>query len=987
MVRLKPLTALLILGCITLASANAVLANEELVAAKTTTLIMIDGQETGSEWNGAAIVNLVNPTAVVKVKTFHDPGTHEETIFLIIQVTDSSNNLTDDKVIIFLDLLHNRGLNTDAMKTADDVGFEIARNGQLRKLTGSALAPTVVTGWVPVAQQIVVSPLGGASWTAELKISASVPDLGVAFLPAIMGLTIHVVDTPTGGGFPAESFWPAASNSFNPDDWADVKTRYPVEFVMVLDQSGSMLSANRWPSAKQAANILANTLVAFRDPAFADKMGLVTFASNCSNDADLTQNANALLPVPGAFVGSYVTAVDPLPNNCTPIGNGLNRAFGNNYLKVVSEPNRQAERQVLLLSDGWHNSPPAHLPKLLPQHLDYKPCNPLGSWTTCPPGTNHLAQVHTVAVGSDSSVDTMLLDDIKNRFSGQRFPSIYNISGDAEALKLFFVDALQDVFQINRIGGDMLATPGDFTLNTKERKLVILLSWANPAQAQLITLQRQPLGGGAFSNVTCSNPATDTTVGFSICTVNEPQEGVYRATVAGAAPSKQFNLVDLNLAATFAIDREQHGTGQDIILTARLNEAGAPVTHDPATHPVKVTVSIKRPAEAFGTYVSTHDGQSCTPRPPVLPRSGRKGGVTDVVNFAVTTASSASAAASGSDPKPARFAKIDALFKLCNKTDLNTAEDPGLELFDDGTHGDVKANDGIYTLRFVNTMLEGSYVFRFHASGKAPSGSQFGRVKVSAEYVRIKVDPAQTTFNVRNLAQSGTIVTREYYVIPRDRFKGYLGPGYPEQIKFNTTAGNFISQVLDYNNGIYSQLLRFDRSTENPVVTVTVQGTPIKGKPGSDVGRLEINLFFGRFVLDKDLNLKDGAVYGARFGYKFTAHLAIEAEGAVTPTEIEMGPDAGRDGKLIQALVNLRYDIGTAGGVTPFLRVGLGGIFLRGFGRDDNAFASHYGGGVTFELTPTVGLRVDTRVFRFNRFGSTPATTNAQVTGGVVIRF
>ena len=40
-----------------------------------------------------------------------------------------------------------------------------------------------------------------------------------------------------------------------------------------------------------------------------------------------------------------------------------------------------------------------------------------------------------------------------------------------------------------------------------------------------------------------------------------------------------------------------------------------------------------------------------------------------------------------------------------------------ISLYDDGTHGDVQANDGIYSNTFINTPIEGGYAITAHASG------------------------------------------------------------------------------------------------------------------------------------------------------------------------------------------------------------------------------------------------------------------------------
>jgi hypothetical protein len=544
----------------------------------------------------------------------------------------------------------------------------------------------------------------------------------------------------------------------------------------------------------------------------------------------------------------------------------------------------------------------------------------------------------------------------------------------------YFIGTLDDLFQVNAL------TPGSpFTLNTAERKLIVILTWNAPTDAGSITLTRD-------GNPVVCNPSNfeNVNVGYSICIVNNPQSGSYTATVANP-PERQFNLVDLNLAATFAIDKQLHGTGQDLILTARLNEAGVAVTNTGA-HPVNVTVNIKRPTEGFGTYVSTHEPTDCTGRPPQLPPIGRDP-QTPTGAFRPKIPPRLVATA-GNEPKPARFAKIDQLFAQCGKNSLSVIEEPGTPLFDDGTHGDVTANDGIYTLRIqdAQTQFEGSYIFRFRANGKSPSGSDFARSKTIAEYVRVNVDAGSTPINVRVIQQSGTIITREYYITPRDRFGGYLGPGHSDQVTLTTTAGTFLTDIIDYNNGIYSRVLRFDSATENPVVGGTVQGQPLGPVSGGSFGAgqgFEFFPYIGGSFYENSLGLKNGFIAGARFGYRFPNQLALEFESGVTFTRFTIGPNLGQRAKLIQVLGNVRYDIDQwgSGNWTPYVISGAGGVFLRGAGSNDSAFAFHGGFGSTWRLTNHVGIRADGRVFRFGNLNGAPSTTSFQINGGVVFRF
>jgi hypothetical protein len=906
-----------------------------------------------------------------------DDVTADELLDVRIQVTDNTP-VAGDNVVLMFDNSHDGVVASTASYVAsDDRGIRFSRNKTVELVFGSSVSPSVKpSGSLAMTPCIdgggTSGAVGGATWKVEAKLRPS--DLGLNNFNAVVGASVVARDLSAA----MPGVWPSVANA-NPGTWANVILRQPVDYVLVVDQSGSMAGANKWPSLKQAADNFALVLSKTTDPSLDALYPMVTKVTGVGGLGDRLGMANftSALPPPPPYPpllpgwssvvngfaapggpGSFSAGLPPSPFGGTPIAAGLNRAF-EMFGGAPTFGGLLRSRVVMLLSDGMHNTPnPAiNLTTLGIPDLMYLPS------PAC--GDNSLVLVNTVAIGTDATVATATLDALKNCYrkgslGGGKPGHVYNIvdpagSPDLTAeLTRFFVETIEPFFQWNTIN----STGANFTINAGDRRLLLFAFWSTKSAAVNLTITNP--GGTVLTG------SSDNTLGYSWLVLTNPPSGSYTNFTAAGAAAK-FVMVDLGVRGDFAIDNRAHGTGGTILLRARLRERGLPVLG------ADVRTDIARPAEGFGTYASTHSLVSCAalaPRLPPLPQGDRP---------IPSRPDSMAAPDSTGDVKPPAFALVSALFQRCGKTALDRHAESGRQLFDDGSHGDMTAGDGIYTLAMDNTEFEGSYVFQFRATGHTSNGESFSRIHESAAYVGVDADAGASPVGSRVLQVAGNMVTQEFYVLPRDRRLEYLGPGHVDRVAFRVRgSGMPVGPVVDYNNGYYGQVLRYDRTHRAPIVTPVVNGKPLTPiNPSQRPWELVVP-YAGATLLDNALGLDDGVVLGARAARRLSGPLWAEVEGGAT-----FAKAAGNSGHIIQLLGNLRYDLGT-GKWVPYVTAGAGYALFRGFGANDEAFLYQGGVGATLHVSPRFGLRADARVLRIGSVLGAGSSTNVQVTAGLV---
>jgi opacity protein-like surface antigen len=760
--------------------------------------------------------------------------------------------------------------------------------------------------------------------------------------------------------------------------------RKPIAVSFILDQSGSMTLHDKWVTTEWATEIAVEILRIFK--LGQDKMAAVGFGGPSSSPQwyPLSVTIDAIGdPEGGSYTSSFA---DANSSYYTPIGYGIEGAH-NRFSALTPDPTNW-RNICILMSDGKHNRPTSTSGAIDVPGL---------SLTADVSSNVYGMEIHTVAVGHDSVVSTELLDAIATYYGGTLGgePSSFNITENTGELARLFIGAVMDSFILNRIPSHNELSIGgefDFSIESDAEKVVAMVAWplGTVTTPQHVQFQVWNDTGTTFIQTYTDGSdgyykGSDMGEPYTYIVFDEPFEQNVTLKIKDSSGNDFVSgsvfpivLVDLNIKAVFSVGQAANGTGQDIILKAKLTEVGRPIINTPE-HPVDVAVQIAAPGEAFGTFISTHNLEDCIPREPTLPPIDRDSPIGKDKQASVSMGIKAPPA--GQDTPPQQFDTIAKQLEICGKEKLDRLELPGLKLYDDNTHGDELANDGIYTLRFNNTQYEGSYVFRFNVRGVSPTGAKFTRTRTISRYVRVNVEPDNSKTGSREVDRAKSYVSQQVYVIPRDRFNGYLGPGHSSQVTFNTNIKEgFSGPKVDHGNGIYSRILRYNELRDRPKVTIEVQGKTFK--PVRIFKAVELTLPFAGYTwFDSALELKNGPVVGAKLGYRLLNFVTLEAEAGFGFTE-KIASD--EKGNWLQLMANLRFDLPTYSAWKPFLTAGAGYVLFSGFNVNDEAFVYQGGCGVTYKVSNSFGLRFDARVLRLRPVFLVPETTSFQATGGLV---
>ncbi|MGD8665019.1 MAG: VWA domain-containing protein [Desulfobacterales bacterium] len=493
---------------------------------------------------------------------------------------------------------------------------------------------------------------------------------------------------------------------------------------------------------------------------------------------------------------TIATAIDTTipgltPGGSTPLLAGIDTASG-----LFGNASRKA---LVLLSDGFQNCPAiagveaAQIDQLV-DNLNAAAIN-----------------VHAIGFGQPAEVPHDLLNNIGTGTWG----GFYDVTADpnfnpgtwdpGNALQERYKAVLVDTLQLESAADPMAVINSgetqvhDFYISKSDKKVIVYLSWVafqrdrllltvTSSDGQEITLT-DPVAG-----VQTTSGDTFRIIAFESLFLNQPGKvgpvpWQIKVSLADSAEAKnekyQYSVItrsDLKMNIKF--DRKAYQTGDAIVVSASLSEGNQPVRglQD-------IGIQVTRPQEGLGNWFAKH------PIPlSALKQVPQKQGQEDLSAL----------------HRKAIYLTKNSQIPLPQRT----RPEP-VQMVDDQSHGDAKANDGVYTARFSDTRQQGTYVFYVQTSGTTGDGILFKREKVIEKYVTINVDPTSTAVEAaRQPAIEQDVKAYEIRVTPKDALGNFLGPGHAGSMKLEASEGRWMGSLQDRLDGTYTHILSVPHDVE-----------------------------------------------------------------------------------------------------------------------------------------------------------------------------
>ena len=637
--------------------------------------------------------------------------------------------------------------------------------------------------------------------------------------------------------------------------------REPVDVVLVLDLSGSMLSPActgcdpKLQVLKDAVELFVQlwTLLTIPD----DRLGVNYFRTNID---ELLIGGSALFPaIPNATtVIADVQSQTTVAANLTAMGGGLQAAI--NRLIDTVRP-----RNVILFTDGMQNvNPMVNVTTFEIANVSGKPNSNI-SPTSPPTDLNAVlgVKVNTIGVGATPAfVD--LLDDIASETNG-----LFKLtSAPDDDLRRFYVEELVDVlrtfspqlvdYRYGTVRGDTASET--FRVNASARQVVLKLSWKRGSPLRF-SVFKDGVDVTRFGRM-ITGPF------YQIYTIDVP--GTYQGTLVTPAGAWRLRISggdgrgyeaaaivnEEELEYDVAIAGTHHLAGAPLELTARIAFGNHPVTD------ARVTARILAPKQGLGTLLAT----TSAPSPPA--------------GFQYESGATAA------QRKYQLLLGVEAFQTALRPSPLT------IELQSNG--------NGTYSASFANTAAAGAYTVIFRLEGNRPDIGSYERTEVRSATLTFAT-PSRDASVVRAefVRQDEAVRRYDLIVQPVDGLGNYLGPDYGHAIRVQVNGVRITAEPEDRLDGSYAFPFVASTSPTLTNVMVTVLGRPLYDGSLEDIAQ-------GRsprvrtFLLSAHAGV---AIPSSGFGANADPGLLLEADLEYRLTPIW----------AVEAVVG-RYDFGSAAG-------------------------------------------------------------------------
>ncbi len=655
------------------------------------------------------------------------------------------------------------------------------------------------------------------------------------------------------------------------------------DVIFVLDRSGSMTleaesgsATKRYEVLNQTVNTIYNIWQQNNQFNYNDQTAVVNlkttpgFYTTPSGKTFASFNTippNQTVP-PAVFNNDLIALIDHVhtyvqqtgPN--TPMGKAMNIA-------LTGFQQNDHYRHIVLFTDGEQNGAP---------NIEINLSDPQAATTF--QGVqlrSYGIPVHTLGTGFGQNTEHGLgLRRIAIDTGGRNefFTSPVMDSTNA------FLSTFVQMFQANTLGivefrnGDISKGQGakeekHFQVNRSAKRAIFLLGWhpEDPRDLNPNALTMEVIPPGASNPITAGY-VTDNQHSHIRNIIlplpgGTPHEGEWTIRIKEKmnGSNQKYHvsvLVDeTKVEYSLGVTQADLGTGDPIIIQAVVTQDGEPVKNLSS-----VTAKISRPATALGAFLKRHELSltDIKTNPPGAPADALTSDFDRKLYRLLT------------DPKNAE------LLKPVN-------DSVPVILYDDGSKesGDATRGDGIYTGKYERTKVPGTYEVIVTAKGSTAAIGQFSRSEKSTALVRvIYADPTNSEISAYRTKPNKYTIT----IVPADRHKNVLGPGFAQQIKVTVASGQGItsSPITDEReNGTYTTTLSGVPEGADPVIIVSVSGKELKQCKLSECSKSKKRYaVFGsageNFQIDS-LSRKThnpGGSYQIGFEYSFTNQWSFE---------------------------------------------------------------------------------------------------------------